>query len=88
MESDIIKFRLPKSTNINDSDGFDFADSVEIIKNNLIAVKCAEHGYIYICSLNVGEANENSNVIDLIPSYYLKWSSTDNYYMSISVNYG
>lgn len=89
MDNELIRFRLPNNPNDSESIGFDLVDSVEIVRNNLIAVKCALHGYIYICNLNdIKSKCQDSHIIDLVPTYLLKWSPTDNYFMGISVNYG
>ncbi|XP_065202188.1 leucine-rich repeat and WD repeat-containing protein 1-like [Planococcus citri] len=88
LTGDILRFRLPEKEGDPQSTGFDLVDSVEKINDKLIAVKCALHGYIYICSLdNIKNLARDSQCIGLQPNYNLNWSKTDNYFMGISVNY-
>ncbi|CAH1395866.1 unnamed protein product [Nezara viridula] len=65
-------------------------DSVEVLKEGLIACKYALHSCIYICDLKpLRDALHECNEIDsfeLEPLHILKWSSTDNYFMYMGVN--
>lgn len=63
-------------------------DSVEIIKDGWIATKVALHGVIYIFHLGTTLSKVENNKCVVNPTYVLKWSNTDNYFMSCGVGFG
>lgn len=63
-------------------------DSIEIVKDSWIATKVALHGVIYIFNLDTTLSKMKNNKCIVKPAYILKWSDTDNYFMSCSVGLG
>lgn len=76
------KFTLPVR---GKGDTQDLVDSVEAIADGIIATKCALHGAIYLWNLSQ-TLSSGSNAIK--PTHVLRWSETDNYFMSIGVQPG
>lgn len=81
-----MSFKLPDNPNeLYKDQNENVVDSIEIVKDNWIATKVALHGVIYIFDLKNALSNINNNMCVVYPSYVLKWSDTDNYFMSCGV---
>ncbi|XP_037783932.1 leucine-rich repeat and WD repeat-containing protein 1-like [Penaeus monodon] len=69
-------------------------DSVCMVRDDLLAAKCALHGQIYIFSLaetlKLRTESKAANVFETVVSsdmmLKLRWSDTDNYYMNMGVD--
>ncbi|RXG52013.1 Leucine-rich repeat and WD repeat-containing protein 1 [Armadillidium vulgare] len=69
-------------------------DSICLIRDNILAFKCALHGSIYICNLSQciktvkNDQLLERNLIELNKESLLtlKWSDTDNYYMNMGAD--
>jgi len=84
-----LDFELPKNPNeLYRDQNENVIDSIEIVKDSWIAVKVALHGVIYIFNLDATLSKKKNNKCLVIPPYILKWSDTDNYFMSCSVGLG
>lgn len=82
-------FKLPDYPNeLYKDQNENVVDSIEIIKGNWIATKVALHGVIYIFDLKETLSNINNDKCAVRPSHVLKWSDTDNYFMSCGVGVG
>jgi len=88
-DQELLNFELPKNPNeLYRDQNENVIDSIEIVKDSWIAVKVALHGVIYIFNLNAILSKKNDNTCFIIPPYILKWSDTDNYFMSCSAGLG
>ncbi|XP_027841603.1 leucine-rich repeat and WD repeat-containing protein 1-like [Aphis gossypii] len=85
-DQELLDFELPKNPNeLYRDQNENVIDSIEIVKDSWIAVKVALHGVIYIFNLDATLLKKKNNKCLVIPPYILKWSDTDNYFMSCSV---
>lgn len=88
-DQELLDFELPKNPNeLYRDQNENVIDSIEIVKDSWIAVKVALHGVIYIFNLDATLLKKKNNKCLVIPPYILKWSDTDNYFMSCSVGLG
>lgn len=60
-------------------------DAIEIVNDSWIATKVALHGVIYIFNLNTALSKIKDDRCVVKPAYLLKWSDTDNYFMSCGI---
>ncbi|XP_026821891.1 leucine-rich repeat and WD repeat-containing protein 1-like [Rhopalosiphum maidis] len=85
-DQELVDFELPKNPNeLYKDQNENVIDSIEIVKDSWIAIKVALHGVIYIFNLDEALSKTKNNKCVIIPPYILKWSDTDNYFMSCSV---
>lgn len=88
-DQEIINFELPENPNdLYKEQNEKVIDSVEVIKDNWIATKVALHGVIYIFSLAETLSKTKTNSCIVKPALVLKWSDTDNYFMSCGIGFG
>lgn len=80
-------FELPENPNdLYKEQNEKVIDSVEVVKSSWIATKVALHGVIYIFNLDVTLSKVENNTCVVKPEYILKWSDTDNYFMSCGID--
>lgn len=85
-DQELVSFKLPENPNeLYKDQNENVIDSIEIIKDNWIATKVALHGVIYVFNLDKALSKINDDKCVVHPSYILKWSDTDNYFMSSGV---
>lgn len=88
-DEELVVFELPENPNdLYKEQNEKVIDSIEVIKDNWIATKVALHGVIYIFNLDTTLATIKNNKCTIKPAYVLKWSDTDNYFMSCGVGLG
>jgi len=88
-DQELLDFELPKNPKELYEDQKECViDSIEIVKHSWIATKVALHGVIYIFNLDAALSKAKNNKCLVRPEYVLKWSDTDNYFMSCSVGLG
>jgi len=81
-----VVFELPENPNdLYKEQNEKVIDSVEVIKDCWIATKVALHGIIYIFNLDTTLSTIKNNKCVIKPAFILKWSDTDNYFMSCGV---
>ena len=80
---ELIVFSLPDLH--EKSDGHDLVDSVESLRDGIVATKCALHGAIYLWNLKE-TLLEDSYIVK--PTHVLRWSNTDNYFMFMGADKG
>lgn len=82
-------FELPENPNeLYKDQNEKVIDSIEVIKDSWVATKVALHGVIYIFNLNTTLSKIKNNVCVIKPACVLKWSDTDNYFMSCGIGLG
>lgn len=82
-----VVFELPDNPNdLYKEQNEKVIDSIEIIKDGWIATKVALHGVIYIFNLESTLSKVKNNKCVVKPPFVLKWSDTDNYFMSCGVD--
>lgn len=88
-DQELIIFELPNNPNdLYKDQNEKVIDSVEIVKDNWITTKVALHGVIYIFNLDSTLSKMKNNKCVVKPNFTLKWSNTDNYFMSCGVGLG
>lgn len=88
-DQEVIVFEFPDNPNdLYRNQKENVIDSIEVVKDSWIATKIALHGVIYIFDLNATYSKIKNNKGVVKPECILKWSDTDNYFMSCGVGLG
>lgn len=88
-DQETIVFELPNNPNeLYKDQNENVIDSIEVIKDSWIATKVALHGVIYVFDLDATLSKIQNNKCVVKPACVLKWSDTDNYFMSCGVGSG
>lgn len=88
-DQEVVHFELPDNPNdLYKNQNEKVIDSIEVVKDSWIATKVALHGVIYIFDLDATLSKIKNNKCVVRPECTLKWSDTDNYFMSCGVGLG
>ncbi|XP_075223631.1 leucine-rich repeat and WD repeat-containing protein 1-like [Lycorma delicatula] len=85
---ELLHFNVPQSNSESNCDT-ELVDSVEVLKDGVVATKCALQAAIYIWYLpsTVGNLKKTKcNSFTVAPTHILHWSNTDNYFMYIGAH--
>lgn len=89
VDQEVMVFKLPDNPNdLYKNQKENVIDSIEVVKDSWIATKVALHGVIYIFDLDATLSKIKNNKGVVKAECILKWSETDNYFMSCGVGLG